>query len=209
MKTILTFLILISRLSVAQNPLLIHRDTKDRLLDRMMFYGTTVEPVTSPDTVMESVRYITFHQENTEGQCNYKLYLFKSNKDQCFFVKKFTVISWEDTVITESPLVELPLRRSMRLDRFFKKASHFITKPYSVYHGSFDVTKNDPKVVERKNYWRIEVRQGPPYKPFLNRWHQANPYNKDPVNTGLMYILRQKIATRSLRRILREYSSCP
>ena len=210
MKVLSTLLILITCLSVAQVRSVNSGEAQGRLLDRMNFYGITVDAVASPDTVIESIRYVTLLQENTERQCDYKLYISKPHKSQYFFVKKFTIdISREDTVVTESPLVELSLRHSARLDRFFQKASHIDTAPYSVHYGSFGVTKKEPKMVERKDYWRMEVRQNSPYKPFLNRWKQANPHYKDPVNTGLIFLLRQKIAISSLRRTLREFSSCP
>lgn len=185
------------------------RVSNDSLMQRMLFYRSLVERIAAPpDSSSEVVRLVKLHQQNDGRQCDYTLYVFQLSRSPRYLVKKFVL--WEDTVVNEAPLMELSQPRSTEMDRLFRKASRFVLQPYSVHFTSLNGTPYEEKKkdAEQKDYWSVEFCQYPPYRPLLNKWHQENSLNIDPVNKGLVLAWRKRKAVRGLRRIVREFTSC-
>ena len=193
----------------AQVPLDSNRVARERLFERMLGYGATVEMLTAPYSIEESVRFVMLRQEKTASKCDHTLYVFKPSQAPQYYVKKFTVTSWEDTVLVESPLVPLSAQHSADLDRLFRQASRIVLLPYSVHFSPLSQAKYKEKDLERKDYWQVAFLQRSPYRPAFSRWGQENSLNKDPINKGIGLAWRKKRTLHRLRRILREFTSCP
>ena len=193
----------------AQVPLDSNRVARERLFERMLGYGAMVETLTAPYSIEESVRFVKLRQEKTTSKCDYTLYVFKPSQAPQYYVKKFTETSLEGTLLVESPLVPLSAQRSAELDRLFQQASRIVLLPYSVHFSPLSQAKYKEKDLERKDYWQVAFLQRTPYHPSFSRWGQENPFNKDPINKGIVLAWRKKRALHKLRRILREFTSCP
>jgi len=204
MKLLVALLAVVPHLADAQVSADSGRAANERFLTRMNGYAHVVEAVTAPHTVLETGRYIMLYQERTASHCAYYLYVFKPGLSAQYLVKKF--IPDHDTAGYEAPLVALSARGSARLDQFFRRAARLTTQSHTRHY--YPGMKPTGKVVERNDYWRIDVFQGAPYHPALSRWQQDNGYNNNP-HTGWWLKQRLKRAARTLRGILNEFTSCP
>ncbi|WP_345232769.1 hypothetical protein [Hymenobacter saemangeumensis] len=156
----------------------------------------------------ESVRFVRLYQEHSASDCNYTLYVFKPSQSPYFHVKKFAV-SWKDTFYLESPPVPLSPQRSAALDRLFRQASRIVVQPYSVHFTPSARAAPKEREKKKRDDFRVAFAQRAPYRFAGSRWSMPNPYVQDPVNKSLVMAWRKKRALHRLRRILRDFTSCP